>query len=121
MININTKKITKLEIMQKDSEVELNKDQQWNRVILLQISVSFFFLFNSIVFLVAVIITASHEIKVIHVLTTKSEKTIGFPTLHLAILSDEGYITDFTIEGFENNSFPKLPKTSFSSGVKEIG
>ena len=41
------------------------------------------------------------------------KKPIGFPTLHLGILSDYGVINDYPIEGRENESFPKLPKGSY--------
>ena len=34
---------------------------------------------------------------------------IGFPKLHLALISDLGLIEDFTIDGNKNAAFPKLP------------
>ena len=34
---------------------------------------------------------------------------IGFPKLHLALISDFGLIEDFTIDGKKNAAFPKLP------------
>ena len=35
----------------------------------------------------------------------KIQKQIGFPTLHRAILSDHGFINDFTLEGKEADHF----------------
>ena len=34
---------------------------------------------------------------------------IGFPKLHLALISAFGFIEDFTIDGKKNVTFPKLP------------
>ena len=34
---------------------------------------------------------------------------IGFPKLHIALISDFGFIEDFTIDGKKNVTFPKLP------------
>ena len=37
--------------------------------------------------------------------------------MHVALISPEGFIEDFTIEGMKNDSFPKLSKTKFNKHI----
>ena len=41
----------------------------------------------------------------------------GFPTQHIALISAEGIIQDFTIEGLTNDTFLRLQKTSITNEI----
>ena len=44
----------------------------------------------------------------------------GFPTQHVAFISPNGLIDDFTIEGHKNDTFPKLRKTTMSNDICSV-
>ena len=40
---------------------------------------------------------------------------LGFPTSHVAFISSEGIIDDFSVQGVKNTSFPKISMGSFEA------
>ena len=73
---------------------------------------------NVMIFLIYISQVASYEIKVLHIKSRKVKINLGLPTQNVAIISIEGYIAEFSLEGMGNNSFPKLLKTSQGLGYE---
>ena len=92
--------------------LEIEPNQQWERINVLLLYIAILLLFNLLALLIGlIVIVVSTNDLVFRKLHKKIQKPIGFPALHRAILSDYGFINDFTLEGKENRSFPRLPKT----------
>ena len=101
---------------------ELTKNEQWERL-------------NAILLILALILSCNivgiffklyfdgflgdyNNIFIKKSLYISEDQTVGFPILHLAILTDTGLLDDFSIEGKKNRTFLKLQeeKTKDSAG-----
>ena len=99
-----------------DSNIELNVDQQKDRLNILQMTIAFILLMNGTILLILNQnnVASTHQI-VINNLTKIISDFDGFPGLHLALIYEEGFIKDLPLQSWTKNiSLPSLQVTQES-------
>lgn len=93
-------------------EFELTTDQQWERVNIVLLITALIFFLNTLGLLTKLYFDGFfgdyEDVFIQKTLYVIQDQTVGFPMLHLAILTNTGLLDDFSLDGTKNRTFLKL-------------